>query len=1452
MSDKADGSLVINTELDNEGFEKGSDKLMASIESLASKIDAFGGDMRQAFSGITSTLHALSAAINGTATNTDDNVRSATRAVDAAEQAAQAQADAAEQAAQAQADAAEQAARAQAQAGKRAAQGQTVAADAASVVAAATKQFDKELVRLQKQITSAEKGLAAYHQEIQEVNQSTNDWMAQVNGSNAAEQITNILAIEAVQIEKINEKYADKIAVLRSLQAEYSRVAKARDAAAQAAAAQAQAQAQADATAASSVQVMCQELGRLKDRITAVRSELDGYQKKVQAVQQATNAKMAAVTDGPDTERQINELLAEEAQQLGVLQQNYIDNLKVLGQLTDEHRRIAAAILEQKMAQEQASGMSGIIQALSAAISENVTDEKALAAAAGRVVDVFGSMGKKIGGATKMLLKMPFTVIVKSTKLAAAGLRAFSKQVEKSGLSSDKLVKSLTSLKTMLVSRVKRMFISLIFKNVSDALKSLALFNERFNEQMSRMKNSLTQLNGNIAVTVGNLLSMLEPVIMSIIKMFNGAVTSINQFFAVLGGKNTYTAAVMGAEKFAEATDKAAGAQKKLNAELYSFDELNRQSDPDASKKGADTTIQFEELPINLPAEVQKWINDLKTAWSQADWGGVGEALAEGLNTSAKIADDWFNNVLRSKGKAWATRAAEILNGVFDKTDWASVGKTVADGFNAVADTVNTFFTTFKAKNFGNSIGMTVKGWFDGIDWSLIGQTFANGWNTLLHTVEGIVTTPGLWTSIGTRIGEFIRSWFTNIDLNSIATSLIAAFNGVTALINSFLDQNPFEGVAEKIFGAINRVLHEVNWAELGAAICRLFMTVLKNLVTVVQQIDWTQLGYAVGKALSNVNWGEVFSYAAQFIGAALKAMFEFLGGMIKGDGLGILVAGFSILAGSLATKLAGALFKGVLSNALTSVVAELLKGVIGSAGVGGWGTAILGTGKALLGTIVGKIGGIFTTVLPAILATLGKIVTGIVSAIGGWPVVIIAAAAAVITALVIWIKNGGGEVIQGFIDGVKEKWEAVKQALRDFADLWITGFRSLFGIHSPSRVMAEQGGYLMSGLLQGISQGWSSVIDFLSRGASELFQSLSGKWQEMASNAKEKWSSLKSNVTEAFENARATIADIATQIGGNLRTRWSEICSTAQTAWTDLKTAVSNAIIATRSSAQGGANGMRSDLNSTFSAIVTNAQTAWTNLQTVTKNRFTNLYTNVLNIWQNLRSNLNSVKWDNVGHNLVAGLNNGIVGAWGGLMTNVSNMVNNLIARVKALFGVRSPSRVFLKIGEYLDAGLSLGLENGERGLLTTAKNIAAAVTNGMTPDTPHVQMSVDSVIGSMQAIISSLGSLATTFQTIASALTSIGGFSLPDIAAGTVAPYQTRVAANAAPAGAEGGVEAYLLGILSELQALSRSMQSGDDRKSGDVRVIIGGREVFQVVVDENNRAVRTTGKSPLKVGN
>ena len=219
------------------------------------------------------------------------------------------------------------------------------------------------------------------------------------------------------------------------------------------------------------------------------------------------------------------------------------------------------------------------------------------------------------------------------------------------------------------------------------------------------------------------------------------------------------------------------------------------------------------------------------------------------------------------------------------------------------------------------------------------------------------------------------------------------------------------------------------------------------------------------------------------------------------------------------------------------------------------------------------------------------------------------------------------------------------------------------------------------------------------------------------------------------------------------------------------------------------------------------------------------------------------------MGQNLVAGINNGMGGSWSGLVNNVVNMANNLVSRIKSAFGIHSPSKVFAEIGGLLDAGLQKGLEEGERDVLQTASNIAEAVTNGMTPDSPEVDVTAEGIVGGMQAVISGLGGIAETFKVILDTITAMGGVLTPQIAAGTVVPYKTKVDSTTADKDDSDGLESYLLGILNELQALSRSIRNGENGQDNVISVNVNGREIFEVVVDENNRAIRSYGKSPLR---
>ncbi|MGA4418642.1 phage tail protein [Ralstonia nicotianae] len=65
-----------------------------------------------------------------------------------------------------------------------------------------------------------------------------------------------------------------------------------------------------------------------------------------------------------------------------------------------------------------------------------------------------------------------------------------------------------------------------------------------------------------------------------------------------------------------------------------------------------------------------------------------------------------------------------------------------------------------------------------------------------------------------------------------------------------------------------------------------------------------------------------------------------------------------------------------------------------------------------------------------------------------------------------------GSNIVQGLANGIRNAIGWVTDAVSSVASSAITGFKSLLGIHSPSRVFAELGGFTMAGLGEGLTRG--------------------------------------------------------------------------------------------------------------------------------------------------------------------------------------------------------------------------------------------------------------------------------------------------------------------------------------------------------------------------------------------
>ena len=196
----ADGSIIIDTQLDTSGFKGGSDELLKAVRDVTASVDQLGDNMMNSFSQVIPLL---------------SNIAASTGAIQAGMQAG---AQATQQTTQAQQTATE-AVNATTEAIHR----ETEASEKQERVTASAVE------KAQAKLDAAKAKISEYYTELEAIQASTDEWLKQ---SQNGEQTENILAIEAQQIAALNEKYAPQLENIRKLEEEYERLAqKAREAA---------------------------------------------------------------------------------------------------------------------------------------------------------------------------------------------------------------------------------------------------------------------------------------------------------------------------------------------------------------------------------------------------------------------------------------------------------------------------------------------------------------------------------------------------------------------------------------------------------------------------------------------------------------------------------------------------------------------------------------------------------------------------------------------------------------------------------------------------------------------------------------------------------------------------------------------------------------------------------------------------------------------------------------------------------------------------------------------------------------------------------------------------------------------------------------------------------------------------------------------------------------------
>ena len=464
-----------------------------------------------------------------------------------------------------------------------------------------------------------------------------------------------------------------------------------------------------------------------------------------------------------------------------------------------------------------------------------------------------------------------------------------------------------------------------------------------------------------------------------------------------------------------------------------------------AAKAAKDYTMGFDELNIIDPSQ--------NSGSSGSGSGGAAGNLLGDVDLSqydmfkdyAGSAVDEIKAKLKSLDSFQiGTQIGEQLNklmgmiyNAIHSIDWASLGAFFADGVNGLVDSVDwDLFGRLLADRFIIEFEL-LGGFLSQLDWTSVLNAFIDGFSGFFHELSDWIATVD-WTGVGEKLTDKLSDALQNVEIEKLARVF---FNFITDSIN-----------------AVSDFLAGTDSYQLG-------QDLVDFAIRAVTSVDWAGLAQAIGRF-----FGEAFIEALDFMGGLVSRIADYFEKKVAEgpfDNVGLNIV-YGIYHG--------------IQDAITNVAAWIVENVFNPF-INGFKSAF---GINSPSTVMAEQGGYIiaglkkgiTDAISSVTETAKKILSAIKSAFDNFS-----------------LFDIGKNLIQGLIDGVNNMIETAKNAVANVGTAVIDKVKNVLGIHSPSTVFAEIGGYIDQGLANGITAAQGYVDEAMNK----LVDATKLKGEEMA-----------------------------------------------------------------------------------------------------------------------------------------------------------------------------------------------------------------------------------------------------------------------------------------------------------------------------------------------------------------
>lgn len=449
-----------------------------------------------------------------------------------------------------------------------------------------------------------------------------------------------------------------------------------------------------------------------------------------------------------------------------------------------------------------------------------------------------------------------------------------------------------------------------------------------------------------------------------------------------------------------------------------------------------------------------------------------------------------------------------------------------SDSNSGIADTgglsPSDMFETESIPSKIKGIADMIKQAWKNADFTEIGAMVGNKLNAALNSIpwDKIKNTCN---KIAKSVATFLNGFLETVDWKLVGNTLAQGINTAFGMANTFAENFHWDSLGKAIGNGINGALGGLDWNLIQETVRNIATGITDTLNSFIQTTDWALVGQSFGNgintildffhtAINNFDWTGAGTALADFVNNAVNTIdFVNLGQTISDGVKGVFDFGIT-----------------TIENIEWNTVGEKVRDGLAAVDWNGIADRLF----ELIGAAVGGLGAFLGGLISNAVAEAQKYFQG-------------------------KIEECGGNIPLGILKGIKDGIVGIGEWIKEHIFTpFMKGFKNAFGIHSPSTIMAEQGEYIISGLLKGVKDNSSKFFDDI--------KDLPGKTVKSIGNIKEKvhtkgmdiiqglkdgfedkWDGFAgtlSNLPEKIKNAVPNLFDVGSSIIQNFANGFSSV----------------------------------------------------------------------------------------------------------------------------------------------------------------------------------------------------------------------------------------------------------------------------------------------------------------------